>query len=75
MGPTTDRWGTWVSAEVPIYDSRTNRVIAIMGMDFDAKHWSWYILTRAAFPASIFLLATMIALIAVVLASILNPEH
>lgn len=75
MGPTTDRWGTWVSAEVPIYDSRTNRVIAIMGMDFDAKHWSWYILTRAAFPAGILLLATMIALIAVVLASVILKKR
>lgn len=69
MGPTKDRWGTWISAEVPIYDTQTGNVLAILGMDFNAKYWRWYVFTRAAFPAGILLLATIIALIAVKLAT------
>lgn len=37
--PVTDRWGTWVSAEVPVIDAQTGRVIAVLGMDYDAKSW------------------------------------
>jgi PAS domain S-box-containing protein len=37
--PVTDRWGTWVSAEVPIVDDSTGKVIAVFGMDYDAKSW------------------------------------
>lgn len=75
LGPTTDRWGTWLSAEVPIYDSQSKRVIAILGMDFDAKNWNWYIMTRAAFPAGILILATILALIAVILISVILKKR
>ena len=75
LGPTTDRWGTWVSAEVPIYDSQSKKVIAILGMDFDAKNWNWYIMTRAAFPAGILILATILALIAVILISVILKKR
>ncbi|MBW8334033.1 MAG: PAS domain-containing protein [Prolixibacteraceae bacterium] len=34
--PITDRWGTWVSAEVPIKDIETGQVIAVFGMDYNA---------------------------------------
>lgn len=37
--PVTDRWGTWVSAEVPVKDEETGRVIAVFGMDYNAKEW------------------------------------
>ncbi len=36
--PTTDRWGTWVSAYTPLYNSN-QEVEAILGIDFDARHW------------------------------------
>ena len=39
-GPETDRWGTWVSPLVPISDSRTGRVVAVLGIDVDAGLWS-----------------------------------
>lgn len=35
--PVTDRWGTWVSAEVPVFDTQTGKVLAVFGMDYNAK--------------------------------------
>ncbi|MFV5697967.1 hypothetical protein ACM55H_06320 [Flavobacterium sp. ZT3R17] len=37
--PSSDRWGTWVSAYIPIKDKITGKTIAVYGMDFDAKSW------------------------------------
>jgi PAS domain S-box-containing protein len=37
--PTTDRWGTWVSVHVPMYD-RNGAVEAVLGVDYDANLWS-----------------------------------
>ena len=37
--PLTDRWGTWVSVEVPIKNEQTGNVIAVFGMDYNAKSW------------------------------------
>ena len=34
----TDRWGTWVSAYVPMRDAE-GRVEAVLGVDFDAHQW------------------------------------
>jgi hypothetical protein len=33
--PVTDRWGTWVSADVPLHDP-AGRVEGVLGVDFDA---------------------------------------
>lgn len=33
-----DRWGTWVSANQPMYDSEGN-VEAVLGVDFSAENW------------------------------------
>jgi len=38
-GPESDRWGTWVSGFVPILDPATGNVIAVLGIDIDAKAW------------------------------------
>lgn len=37
--PVTDRWGTWVSAEVPVFDQETHQIIAVFGMDYNANSW------------------------------------
>lgn len=34
--PITDRWGSWVSAYVPLKDSRTGQMIAVLGVDQNA---------------------------------------
>src|SRR5690606_11145059 len=36
--PVTDRWGTWVSAHVPMYDAE-GRVEAVLGMDYRGDLW------------------------------------
>lgn len=36
---STDRWGTWVSAYIPIKEEVSGKTIAVYGMDFDAKSW------------------------------------
>ena len=36
-GPTTDRWGTWITALAPIIDPETKEVVALVGMDMDAS--------------------------------------
>ena len=37
--PRTDRWGTWISALVPIKDPNNGRVVAVFGIDFFASEW------------------------------------
>ncbi len=42
--PLTDRWGKWISVLIPIKDETTGKVIAVFGIDFDAKRWDNIIL-------------------------------
>ncbi len=37
--PYTDRWGIWVSAVMPIYDSQ-GKVEAVLGVDYDGQAWT-----------------------------------
>ena len=37
--PITDRWGTWVSALIPIKDMTTGRTTAVFAIDYDAAKW------------------------------------
>ena len=54
-GPITDRWGTWVSAMVPLVDPRTGALIAVLGMDIDARDWKWDLAAKAALPIGLML--------------------
>ncbi|MBN2723425.1 MAG: PAS domain S-box protein [Deltaproteobacteria bacterium] len=38
-GPIVDRWGSWVSAFVPVMDSK-GKTTAVLGMDVSANHWA-----------------------------------
>jgi len=38
-GPVDDEWGTWISALAPIVDPTTGSVLAIIGIDYDARQW------------------------------------
>ncbi|MDY0170512.1 MAG: CHASE domain-containing protein [Thermoguttaceae bacterium] len=62
-GPLRDRWGTWVSAFVPIHDLRTGNLVAVLGMDIAAQSWSWN-LARAAVPPALLTLTLMAVLFA-----------
>lgn len=39
-GPLEDRWGVWVSALVPLRDPVKGDVVAVFGMDVDARSWA-----------------------------------
>jgi len=60
-GPVTDRWGTWVSGLVPLTDPQTGELIAMLGMDIDARSWKWDVLAGAALPVGL-MLAMLIVL-------------
>lgn len=44
--PTSDRWGTWVSVLIPIKNKATGNIIAVFGMDINAKSWQKMILVQ-----------------------------
>ena len=47
-GPYSDRWGSFVSALVPIHSIESHRLIAAFGMDFDARTWQWEVAAQTA---------------------------
>jgi len=60
IGPKSDRWGTWVTALVPIVDSATGALIAVMGMDVDARVWRWDVVAKTALPISVILVLLIV---------------
>lgn len=47
-GPDSDRWGTWVSAMIPLLDPDTGKLIGVYGMDLDARYWYLSLFLAAA---------------------------
>ncbi len=62
--PVSDRWGTWVSAFVPLRD-RNGAVEAVVGVDYDAGYWRRAI-ARARWAA----IAVVAALLGVALTAV-----
>ena len=54
-GPVVDRWGRWVTALVPMMDPDTGALIAVMGMDINARNWKWDVAAHAALPSGLML--------------------
>jgi len=52
-GPVTDRWGTWISVLVPIKDSQTGQLLAVLGGDINAKDWNWTLLSQGIIFATL----------------------
>lgn len=67
-GPTKDRWGTWITALVPLHDLRSNRLTAVLGVDIDARDWAWNVASRAAFPNGVLLILSLGLLAAILMA-------
>ena len=65
-GPDTDKWGTWITALVPIQHPDRDGRIAVFAIDFDARDWKSMVAFRAAVPASLILLP-IVALVFMVL--------
>lgn len=55
-GPVHDRWGSWVSALVPLMDPQSQRRIAVLGIDVDARTWRREVVVNAALPTLLALL-------------------
>jgi PAS domain S-box-containing protein len=49
-GPVSDRWGTWVSGFVPIINPKTGTLVAVLGMDVDARDWNDELIAAAVVP-------------------------
>jgi PAS domain S-box-containing protein len=61
-GPVSDHCGTWVRDLVPITDTTTGKVIAVIGIDFDARDWNIQII-KASAPAVIAMLLLVFLLL------------
>ncbi|MCX6692910.1 MAG: PAS domain S-box protein [Methanoregula sp.] len=49
-GPVSDRWGMWVSGFVPLLNPKTGTLVAVLGMDVDAKDWNRELIGAATVP-------------------------
>ena len=51
-GPESDRWGTWVTALVPVRDPDTGNLVAVFGMDVNAADWNMSIFRSPITPVT-----------------------
>ena len=66
-GPARDRWGTWISALVPIKDPRTGKMISALGIDVPADRWLRLCARAAVIPALFWLALVLQGVVGVVL--------
>jgi len=62
--PVTDRWGTWISAEIPIKNAQTGQVIAVFGMDYNANTWRnkiWFEVSQSILMVLVILILMVIS--------------
>ncbi len=59
-GPSDDRWGTWVSAFVPLVEKNTGKQIAFIGMDIEAGDWKLRVASKGAFFVGVILFLLII---------------
>ena len=63
FGPYSDKWGTFISAFIPIMDPETRKVDAVLGCDIDSVKWSQTISLSRLQPIIITLLICIILVI------------
>ncbi len=66
-GPVTDSWGIWISALTPIVDPQTGKLMAVLGMDYDARTWRWDVATRTAIPAGLIVMVLVMTYLLIIL--------
>lgn len=71
--PVSDRWGTWISVEVPIKSKNGNNVVAVLGMDYTAKLWNRRLLL-AVVESSILVIISIILIIMILFSRIQNQS-
>lgn len=60
VGPVQDRWGTWVTALVPLTRPDTGEVIAVLGMDIDAATWKWDVISLVALHIGLLMVLVLV---------------
>jgi PAS domain S-box-containing protein len=60
MGPFENRWGLWISAQVPLIDPQTGNLIAVFGMDVNAGEWRKDVATQLVMPTGFMLMFLII---------------
>jgi signal transduction histidine kinase len=55
-GPIRDSWGEWVSVLVPMTDRQNGKLVALLGMDIEARSWKWEIAAKVALPIGLALM-------------------
>ncbi len=68
VGPYQDRWGTFVSAFVPIQSADAGQPVAVLGLDVDASQWNRTIMAGRRIPLLVALVACL-ALVGVFIVS------
>lgn len=68
VGPTTDRWGTWINALIPkTIQHNEKSVTVVAGMDIDIRNWRKEIASRSLVPVLITLLLEALVIFVFVL--------
>jgi PAS domain S-box-containing protein len=62
-GPYSDRWGTWVSAYIPVFDKDNRRILCILGVDVDASLWLTKLQKGRVLPITIVAIVMVLLLI------------
>lgn len=62
-----DRWGTWLTAIIPLVDPTTGNVIALIGMDMDASDYFKTVYFYTGFPVGVTLFIIIMLLVGYVL--------
>jgi len=57
-GPIPDRWGVWITAYAPIKNPWSDSVLAICGLDIDARDWNRRLVQAAVLPVLLTLIAS-----------------
>jgi len=62
VGPWKDRWGTYISAFVPLIRHDSGEQVGVLGMDVSADNWYLAVLKESALPALLTFLACAVLL-------------
>ncbi len=61
-GPTSDRWGSWISALSPITDPKSNEVMYVVGIDMNSRNYYTTLIIYGSIPALLTLLLSSLVL-------------
>ena len=70
-GVYADRWGTWLSALIPIVNPENNRIVAVMGMDMNARSYYKTVFMYSALPV----VATIFIIILIIVGHIIRKKE